>query len=111
MKKRLLVSFSGGETSAFMAQWLWQHKKDEYKMIFVFANTGQENEETLEFVEACSKEFGFPVVWIEAVTNQKNGVGQSFKVVDFKTACRKGSPFEAVISKHGIPNTETPHCT
>ena len=49
--KRLLVSFSGGETSAFMAQWLWRHKRDQYDMVFVFANTGQENEETLDFVQ------------------------------------------------------------
>ena len=50
MKQKLLVSFSGGETSAFMAQWLWKHKQDEYDMIFVFANTGQENEETLQII-------------------------------------------------------------
>jgi hypothetical protein len=39
-KKKLNVSFSGGETSAFMAQWLWQNKRDEYDMLFLFANTG-----------------------------------------------------------------------
>lgn len=110
-KKKLLVSFSGGETSAYMAQWLWKHKQNEYEMIFVFANTGQENEETYEFIENCSKEFSFPIIWIEAVTTPKHGVGQSFKLVDFKTACREGGPFEAVIAKHGIPNLKTPHCT
>ena len=59
MKKKLLVSFSGGETSAFMAQWLWKHKQDEYEMLFVFANTGQEKEETLQFVDKCENE-----IWI-----------------------------------------------
>ena len=28
-KKKLLVSFSGGETSAFMVQWLLKNKSDE----------------------------------------------------------------------------------
>lgn len=108
---KLLVSFSGGETSAFMAQWLWNHKRDEYDMIFVFANTGEENEETLQFIQRCSKYFGFPVVWIGAVTNPINGIGQSFDTVDFSTASRNGEPFESLISKSGIPNTTTPHCT
>ena len=64
---KLLVSFSGGETSAYMAQWLWKHKRDDYEMVFVFANTGEENDETLDFIEKCSHHFGFPVIWIEGV--------------------------------------------
>ena len=40
IKKKLLVSFSGGETSAYMAQWLKANKSNEFEMIFVFANTG-----------------------------------------------------------------------
>lgn len=95
----------------FMAQWLWKNKQDEYDMIFVFANTGQENEETLVFIDKFEKHFGIKVVWIEAITNPKNGIGQTCKVVDFTTASRNGTPFEAVIAKHGIPNTQTPHCT
>ena len=50
-------------------------------------------------------------MWIESVTNPKHGKGQSFKVVNFNTANRDGHPFEKVIAKHGIPNTQTPHCT
>lgn len=111
MKKRLLVSFSGGETSAYMAQWLWNHKRDEYDMIFVFANTGEENEQTLEFVQKCSDHFGFPVTWVEAVVDEKSGKGVRHKVVDYKSASRNGEPFESVISKYGIPNSATPHCT
>lgn len=111
MKKKLLVSFSGGETSAYMAQWLWMNKRHEYEMIFVFANTGQENEETLIFVDRCSKHFGWPVVWIETKMNMQYRKGASFTVVDFETADRTGKVFEDVIKKHGIPNQSTPHCS
>ena len=45
-KEKLFVAFSGGETSGYMAQYLKKHKQDQYDMIFIFANTGQENEET-----------------------------------------------------------------
>ncbi|BBI90503.1 phosphoadenosine phosphosulfate reductase [Tenacibaculum phage PTm1] len=45
-----------------------ENKSDEYEMVFVFANTGQENEETLEFVNKCDEEYNLNVVWIEAKT-------------------------------------------
>lgn len=110
-KKKLLVSFSGGETSAYMSQWLWNNKKDEFDMVFVFANTGQENEETLSFVEKCSKHFGFKVHWVESVVHHNKRKGSTHKVVDFKSASRDGSPFEDIITKYGIPNKAFPHCT
>lgn len=110
-KSKLLVSFSGGETSAYMASWLWKHRQDEYEMIFVFANTGQENEETLRFVEQCSKHFGFPVVWVEAKVYHNERKGTGYKIVNFITADRDGKPFEETIKKYGIPNMNTPHCT
>jgi hypothetical protein len=111
MKNKLLVSFSGGETSAYMAQWLWRNRRDEYEMIFVFANTGQENEETLRFVQRCSVFFGFPVVWVEAKVNPIHRKPTLHKVVDFLTADRDGRPYEDVIKKYGIPNQMFKHCT
>ena len=110
-KKKLLVSFSGGETSAYMAQWLWNNKRDEYEMIFVFANTGEESEETLLFVERCSHYFSFPVVWVESVFHKERGVGTTHSVVNYKTASRKGEPFENNIKTYGIPNIANPQCT
>jgi hypothetical protein len=80
-------------------------------MAFVFANTGQENKETLDFVQQCSEAFGFPVVWVEAVVDPESGKGTTHRIVDHATASRNGEPFEDVIAKYGIPNTATPHCT
>ncbi len=110
MKKKLLVSFSGGETSAYMAQWLKKNKSDEFEMVFVFANTGEENEETLDFVNRCDKEFDLNVVWVEALVKHNERLGTKHKLVDFKTASRNGEPFEEVIKKYGIPNQAFPHC-
>lgn len=110
-KKKLLISFSGGETSGFMAQWILNHKKDEYEIICVFANTGQENEETLEFIEKCDKAFNMNLVWVEAVINPKMGEGVRHRIVDYNSASRDGQPFEDAIKKMGIPNQSAPYCT
>lgn len=111
MKKKLLVSFSGGETSAFMSQWLWKHCQDKYEMLFVFANTGQENEETLIFINECEKYFGFKINWIECDVKKHKGLGTTFKLTNFENAKRNGEPFEDVIKKYGIPNPSFLHCT
>jgi len=39
-----------------------------------------------------------------------NDGGTTYKIVDFKSAARKGEPFEEVIKKYGIPNKQFPHC-
>ena len=117
-KKKLLVTFSGGETSAFMGQWLNQKMRDKYEMLFVFANTGVESNETLEFVHKCEKEFGLDIKWIEAKVyhNQRKSTG--FKMVDYNSATRNtdwkkrtDTPFEEVVKKYGIPNHSRLHCT
>ena len=111
-KPNLLVSFSGGETSAFMAQWIQNHLEDKvYKnVVYCFANTGLENEQTLEFVKKCDDHFNFKTKWIQARTR----IGRkstSYWHIDFETAARKGEPFEELIQKYGIPNQAMPHCT
>lgn len=110
--KRLLVSFSGGETSAFMTNWILKNWRDCYDdILIVFANTGQENEATLEFVRECDDYFGFGTVWVEAVQYHGERKSAGFKVVDFQTASRDGAPFEDSIRKYGIPNQKFKDCT
>lgn len=104
----IVVSFSGGRTSAFMSWWLKNNSSEELRV--VFANTGQEHESTLEFVNRCDKEWGLCVVWLEAKVNAGRA-GTTYTVVDFKSASRNGEPFERVIEKYGIPNQSYPHCT
>lgn len=108
--KDLVVSFSGGQTSAYMAIKLKKEYGNTHNLSFTFANTGQENEATLEFVQRVDEEYNLGVVWVEAMVSEgRKATG--YKIVDFKTASRNGEPFEAVIRKYGLPNKSYPHCT
>ncbi len=109
-RETLFVSFSGGRTSGFMCWWLIKHMSHKYKFIFVFANTGLEHEKTYEFVDKCDKHFGLKLVWVEAVVHSDRR-GCTHEVVNYEIASRNGQPFEEVIKKYGIPNTDYPHCT
>ena len=94
-------------TSGMMS---YKIKKEHPDALFLFANTGQEREETLVFVDACDKAFGLGVVWLEARVNPIKRKATQFTVVDYHTADRNGRVFEDVIKKYGIPNQAYPHC-
>jgi 3'-phosphoadenosine 5'-phosphosulfate sulfotransferase (PAPS reductase)/FAD synthetase len=99
------VSFSGGRSSAMMAKiMIDNYPKDE--LIFTFANTGKEMPETLDFVNACDKNWNLNVVWIEFCPEEK------YMVVNYETASRDGKPFEQLIEKRNyLPNRVTRFCT
>ena len=50
-KKRVLISISGGRTSAMMAYLIKKAYGHIYDLVFIFANTGREKEETLVFLD------------------------------------------------------------
>jgi hypothetical protein len=108
---RVLGSFSGGRTSAKMAWHMKQEWSATRELVFVFANTGKEREETLRFVDRCDREWRLGIVWVEAVTHEERGIACTHRIVDYATASRNGEPFEAVIQKYGIPNMNYLHCT
>lgn len=108
--ENLLVSVSGGQTSALMAKRINDAWRGIYNLVFVFANTGAENEETLIFVDKLARYLGVTIIWVEAVV--RNGrLGCAHKIVTFETASRNYEPYEAMIEKYGIPNKAYPHCT
>lgn len=94
-----------------MTKMLWDSCKDTHDILITFANTGCEDERTLEFIHECEVRFGWPVVWLEAVVNPQMGKGIRHKIVSFETASRNGEPFEAAIAKHGIFCRTHPQCT
>lgn len=108
---KLLVSVSGGRTSAYMSMMIWDQMKYSVADIrFVFANTGKEHPDTLRFLHDFEVNTGIPVVWVEAVVNPEKGQGTRHKIVDFDTASRNGEPYRAVIEKYGVPNVRYCHC-
>lgn len=109
--RTLYSSFSGGETSRFMTQYLLTNYSREFEIKVVFANTGEEKEETLDFINKCDKEWGFNTVWLECVVDPEKGKGTRHKIVDYKTASRNGEPYQEVIKKYGLPNQNFLHCT
>lgn len=110
-KRKILVSISGGRTSAMMAAMIKKMYGTTCDVIFVFANTSREEESTLIFLDKVDKYFKLGVVWVEAVVHHGKRKACTHKVVSFETAARDGSVFEEVIKKYGIPNVEFKHCT
>lgn len=106
IKERTCISFSGGRTSAYMLKQFLDANPSRENMVVCYANTGKEEEKTLEFVDRCSSEWDVQIVWIEY------DIENRFRLVDFESASRHGEPFEILINKKGyLPNPVTRFCT
>jgi 3'-phosphoadenosine 5'-phosphosulfate sulfotransferase (PAPS reductase)/FAD synthetase len=108
-----LISFSGGRTSGFM---LWNiiqaHGGSLPEDIHVvFANTGKEAPETLDFVNDISKKWGIKINWLEMYLGDERPIYRT-KEVTYETAARNGEPFEALLDhRKYLPNPVTRFCT
>jgi 3'-phosphoadenosine 5'-phosphosulfate sulfotransferase (PAPS reductase)/FAD synthetase len=103
-----VISFSGGRTSGYM---LWRILQSNNGLpedaIVTFANTGKEEEATLEFVRDIQVNWNVPIHWLEYTFDDPK-----WKLIDFDTASRNGEPFEALITKKSyLPNPVTRFCT
>ncbi len=111
LKRKILISISGGRTSAMMAVMIKKLYAKTHDLMYVFANTSREKEGTLVFLNKVDKYFELGVIWIESVTHHGERKSNTHKVVSFETAKRDGSVFEDMIRKYGIPNAKFKHCT
>jgi 3'-phosphoadenosine 5'-phosphosulfate sulfotransferase (PAPS reductase)/FAD synthetase len=108
-----LISFSGGRTSAFM---LWNilkayNGKLPEDIWVVFANTGKESPETLDFIKEVSEKWGVYINWLELSVHDERPIWRT-KQVTYETASRNGEPFEMLIKKRSfLPNSVMRFCT
>lgn len=106
------ISFSGGRTSGYMLHRILQAHGGTLPddVVVLFANTGKEMPETLDFVQQCSERWNVPITWLEY--RPKQDEKKQYAVVDYRTASRNGEPFEALITdRNYLPNPVTRFCT
>jgi 3'-phosphoadenosine 5'-phosphosulfate sulfotransferase (PAPS reductase)/FAD synthetase len=105
------ISFSGGRTSGYMLHQIAEANSGiPERAKVVFANTGREMPETLDFVQECSDRWSIPIVWVEYRGHKDPR--QRFEVVSHNSASRDGEPFEALIQKRNyLPNQQARFCT
>lgn len=110
-KVDLLVCFSGGRTSAFMARNLQLFYSDVFNLTYVFINTSAEDPRTLEFVNECDVRWGLGIKWIESKVHKGVRKSSTYTLTDFKSAKRNYELFYDMCEKYGVPNASYPHCT
>lgn len=113
------ISFSGGRTSAYMLKQILDYYRCRGQDMptdvhVLFANTGKERNETLDFVHACSSRWEVPVHWIERDPDATDADGNDlgYREVTYATAARNGAPFQRLIEdRNYLPNPVTRFCT
>ena len=84
---------------------------EAYDIVYTFANTGAEHEDTLRFLNEVDKRYNLGVVWIEAVVHHGAKKSCTHRVVTYETASRDSEPFEEMVRKYGLPNQTFKNCT
>jgi len=128
----LVIAFSGGRTSGMMLRYYLD--KETKPPIVLFANTGKERDETLDFVHEIETQWGCSVVWLQLlvcdVTKDRLQHIPSLQIrqnlskrkqmlwftqVTYETACRhsdNNSPFEQVVRfRNTMPNPVARYCS
>ncbi|AMA50640.1 phosphoadenosine phosphosulfate reductase [Flavobacterium covae] len=116
--KKLMILVSGGRASARMALHIHTDLKySDYEKLYVFCNTGQERQETIDFLKDIVKYWGIPLNIIEGVYSLEPGIGVKSKLVDFDTMDMRGRVFSEMIEHlnknkwTGVPNSAIPYCS
>lgn len=103
------ISFSGGRTSAYMLRQILDAHGGTLPpdVHVIFANTGKERPETLDFVRECGDRWGVQVRWVEWQRELPR-----WREVNYATASRNGEPFDGLIAwKQCLPNPFQRLCT
>ena len=123
LKEPTIISFSGGRTSAYLLyQIIKAHGGELPDYVYpVFANTGKEMPQTLDFIKDCEEHWGCKIYWMELSHIIEDGKGPTekdrkwmfkYKETDYKNCSRNGEPFEIVINHYNkLPNATNRFCT
>jgi len=103
-----IIGVSGGRSSAMLLRRIVRAHGGRLPPYVhaVFANTGKERPETLDFLARCAEAWGVDLRWIERDRDE------GFVEVTYETASRAGEPFAALIAeKRYLPNATERTCT
>lgn len=125
-----IVTFSGGESSAYQIKLIKEKYGETHKLIYIFCNTGEEDEETLIFTKKIAEHFEIALVWLEyrgkkpkldKYGTEHIGFQNDFEVVSFDTAYRitdweeeneyPNHPFHQYVKDYGLPQYPNRTCT
>lgn len=109
----IVVSFSGGKSSAFMVMLLeYNPYYANVKKHYVFANTGREYAQTILFIKGVVDYAGIKLNMIESKTYLNERKSSGYIIVDkVHELSMDGAPFESMVTKYGLPSIAFPHCT
>ena len=109
-EEQIQISLSGGRTSAYMLHQVLEANgtlPDNVEVLF--ANTGRELPETINFVQELSDRWNVSVTWLE-YDRVDNKV--CYKQVNHNSCSMNGEPFEKLVeSKQYLPNVMMRFCT
>jgi 3'-phosphoadenosine 5'-phosphosulfate sulfotransferase (PAPS reductase)/FAD synthetase len=105
----IVCTVSAGYSSMMMAIKIKEWYPND-TIIYLFANTGMEDERSLQFLKECSDYYGLDIIYLEPILNTKKGKGTNYKVVKFEELDRTGWFFELGISIYGIPSRANKWC-
>jgi hypothetical protein len=108
MNKQIVVSFSGGRTSAYLCNLIKGLHGDA---VFVFMDTGAEHQATYDFVRQCNDYFDLNLVCLRTVVSAKWKEGVSYRVIDIDEIGHDLQPWRDMSLKYGLPYKGGEFCT
>ena len=108
MSKQVVVSFSGGRTSAYL---VWLTKNLGMNAKYVFMDTGAEHPKTYEFVRNVSRNFGVEVTCLRVEVNPELGKGNGYSVISIDDIQQDLKPWGKMMQKYGVPYYGGAFCT
>ena len=106
--KQVVVSFSGGRTSAYLCSLIKELHPDA---VFVFMDTGAEHPKTYRFIRECDDYFNLNLVCLRAKVSQEHGVGIDYEIIDINDIGHNLNVWRDMLAKYSTPYMHGAFCT